>query len=114
MKGDENRSTGKLTRRQFLVGTGAIGAAMLLPGQLLAIPNGIPDAEGFLVVDLKKCQGCGICARECPAEAIKGGKRMVHVIEQDKCIKCGTCFDACPSKFNAVLKVSGVPVMAPT
>jgi NADH-quinone oxidoreductase subunit F len=65
-------------------------------------------------IDSEKCQGCGICARECPAEAIKGGKRMVHVIEQNKCIKCGTCFDACPSKFGAVLKVSGVPVAAPT
>jgi protein NrfC len=65
MEGDKNRSAGKLTRRQFLVGTGAMGAAMLLPGQLLAIPNGIPDSEGFLVVDLKKCQGCGTCMMAC-------------------------------------------------
>jgi len=65
MKDDKARSAGKLTRRQFLVGTSAIGAAMLLPGQLLAIPNGIPDSEGFLVVDLKKCQGCGTCMMAC-------------------------------------------------
>jgi protein NrfC len=65
MKDDKTRSAGKLTRRQFLVGTGAMGAAMLLPGQLLAIPNGIPDSEGFLVVDLKKCQGCGTCMMAC-------------------------------------------------
>ena len=61
----------------------------------------------------EKCEGCGICARACPAEAISGGKREVHVIDQDKCIKCGTCFDVCPSKFSAVERLSGEPVAAP-
>lgn len=65
MKDEKSSSTGKLTRRQFLVGTGALGAAILLPGQMLAIPNTIPDSEGFLVVDLKKCQGCGTCMMAC-------------------------------------------------
>ncbi|MFA5307937.1 MAG: NADH-quinone oxidoreductase subunit NuoF [Dehalococcoidales bacterium] len=60
-----------------------------------------------------KCQGCGICARECPTEAIAGGKRMVHVIDQDKCVKCGTCLDACPAKFKAIVKVSGEKVDVP-
>ena len=45
-----------------------------------------------------KCQGCGICLRDCPAEAIEGGKRMVHVIDQSKCIKCGTCLEVCPAR----------------
>jgi len=61
-----------------------------------------------------KCQGCGICLRECPTEAIAGGKRMVHVIDQDKCIKCGTCLEVCPAKFSAVLKVSGEEVAVPS
>ena len=60
-----------------------------------------------------KCQGCGICARECPAEAIVGGKRMVHVINQEKCVKCGTCLDACPARFSAIVKVSGEKVEVP-
>jgi len=60
-----------------------------------------------------KCQGCGICLRECPADAIVGGKRMVHVIDQDKCIKCGTCKEVCPARFDAVAKVSGEKVDVP-
>ena len=36
-----------------------------LPGRLLAIPNTIADSKGFLVVDLKKCQGCGTCMMAC-------------------------------------------------
>jgi len=60
-----------------------------------------------------KCQGCGICLRECPAEAISGGKRMIHVIDQSKCIKCGNCLDVCPPKFSAVVKVSGDEVAVP-
>jgi len=60
-----------------------------------------------------KCQGCGICLRDCPVEAISGGKRMVHIIDQSKCSKCGTCLDVCPAKFSAVVKVSGEKVSVP-
>jgi len=60
-----------------------------------------------------KCNGCMICARNCPAQAIEGGKRMVHVIDQHKCIKCGNCLDVCPSKFSAVVKVTGKPLDIP-
>ena len=61
-----------------------------------------------------KCQGCGICLRNCPSEAITGGKRMVHVIDQSKCIRCGTCLDICPTRFGAVVKVSGEKLAIPT
>jgi NADH:ubiquinone oxidoreductase subunit F (NADH-binding)/(2Fe-2S) ferredoxin/NAD-dependent dihydropyrimidine dehydrogenase PreA subunit len=54
-----------------------------------------------------KCQGCMICARKCPVQAVEGDKRMVHVIDQDKCINCGICFDVCPPKYSAVVKASG-------
>ncbi len=61
-----------------------------------------------------KCMACGICLRDCPVEAIAGGKRMVHVIDQSKCTKCGTCLDVCPERFNAVAKVSGEEIEVPS
>ena len=61
-----------------------------------------------------KCQGCGICLKNCSSEAISGGKRMVHIIDQSKCIKCGVCHDVCPTRFSAVVKVSGEEVAVPS
>ena len=58
-------------------------------------------------------QGCGICARECPANCIEGGKRMVHVIHQEKCVKCGNCYNVCPARFGAIVKVSGKKIEVP-
>ena len=64
-------------------------------------------------IDPDKCQACMICLRKCPAEAIDGGKKKIHVIDQEKCTKCGTCFEVCPPRFAAVRKVSGEPVPPP-
>jgi len=61
-----------------------------------------------------KCEGCMICRRNCPAEAIAGDRRLIHVINQEKCIKCGTCLDMCPKRFSAVVKVSGVKIDVPS
>ncbi len=64
-------------------------------------------------IDPDKCQACMSCGRKCPAEAIDGGKNLVHVVIQDKCTKCGSCLEACPARFGAVRKISGEPVPAP-
>jgi NADH-quinone oxidoreductase subunit F len=61
-----------------------------------------------------KCEGCGICIKACPVEAIVGGKRMVHIIDQSKCTKCGACIDVCPPKFSAIKKVSGEKIEVPS
>jgi ferredoxin len=52
-------------------------------------------------IDNELCEGCGLCARKCPADAIIGEKGKAHYVVQDKCIMCGMCFDTC--KFDAVL-----------
>ncbi len=62
----------------------------------------------------EKCRACMICMRNCPVQAISGGKKQVHVIDQAKCTKCGTCMDVCPEKFSAVTKLSGRPVPTAT
>ena len=58
-------------------------------------------------IDPDKCKACGACFKKCPAEAIEGGKKQIHVVLQDKCTKCGSCLEACPTAFNAVRKLSG-------
>lgn len=54
------------------------------------------------LIDPRKCKGCGLCARKCPAQCINGEKKKPYVIDQDQCIKCGSCLEACPVKFAAV------------
>ncbi len=61
-------------------------------------------------IDPEKCKGCGACFRKCPADAITGEKKQVHVIDQDKCTKCRGCVEACPAAFDAVRILSGEPV----
>jgi NADH-quinone oxidoreductase subunit F len=54
-----------------------------------------------------KCKACMICLRECPAGAIIGGKKQVHVINQSECIRCGVCMSVCPERFSAVECIPG-------
>lgn len=64
-------------------------------------------------IDPDKCQACMSCRKQCPAEAIVGGKNQIHVIDQEKCTKCGSCIEACPPRFGAIKKISGEPVPSP-
>ncbi len=50
----------------------------------------------------KKCKGCTLCARNCPADAITGKVKEPHKIDRNKCIKCGLCMRNC--KFGAIIK----------
>lgn len=53
-------------------------------------------------IDPDKCKGCTLCARTCPADAIIGSVREVHMIDSEKCLKCGACIDKC--RFGAIYK----------
>ncbi|MCP2239719.1 NADH-quinone oxidoreductase subunit NuoF [Thermoanaerobacterium thermosaccharolyticum] len=65
-------------------------------------PAGVCQALLRFRINPEKCKGCGICAKNCPTNAITGKVKQPHVIDQDKCIKCGTCMDKCP--FDAIYK----------
>ena len=53
-------------------------------------------------IDPDKCRGCTLCARICPADAIIGRVKEVHMINPEKCVKCGACMEKC--RFGAIYK----------
>lgn len=53
-------------------------------------------------IDQEKCNGCMLCPRSCPTDAIIGEKKQPHKILQELCIQCGKCFTVCNQ--DAVIK----------
>ena len=63
-------------------------------------PLELPDYfRGRVAIQPELCQGCGLCARDCPASALeleRTGRdqfRLTHY--QDRCAYCGQCADDC-------------------
>jgi NADH:ubiquinone oxidoreductase subunit F (NADH-binding)/(2Fe-2S) ferredoxin len=64
-------------------------------------PAGVCKSLFHYEIDHERCNGCTVCSRRCPTQAVTGLKKQPHVIDQIKCIKCGECYDAC--KFEAIV-----------
>ena len=47
-------------------------------------------------IDPETCNGCSLCAKNCPQACITGENKKPHTIDQDACIRCGVCMDVCP------------------
>ena len=52
-------------------------------------------------IDLEKCNGCGLCAKDCPLGIVRLENRKAIIGEG--CIACRTCFKVCPRE--AVIEV---------
>jgi len=53
------------------------------------------------IIDLEKCQVCGLCARVCPYNAITVDKELkITEVVEAACAGCGTCAAECP--FDAI------------
>ncbi|MCR4594938.1 MAG: NADH-quinone oxidoreductase subunit NuoF [Clostridiales bacterium] len=65
-------------------------------------PAGVCKDLLTYTIDKDKCIGCGLCAKNCPADAIsktdyiaEGHKLPSYAIDASKCIKCGVCMSNC-------------------
>ncbi len=47
--------------------------------------------------DVGRCVACGVCALQCPREAISIFKGCYAVVDVMKCVGCGICEKACPA-----------------
>jgi len=72
-------------------------------------PAGVCKSLLTFSINKDKCIGCGMCAKQCPADAIfktdyvaPGKKLPAWEINTEKCVKCGACVGTC--KFKAISK----------
>jgi NADH-quinone oxidoreductase subunit F len=49
---------------------------------------------------LDNCNGCHVCFKGCPVNAITGEPKSLHTINAEACIRCGICFQEC--RFDAI------------
>ncbi len=50
------------------------------------------------------CNGCDACRRECPAGAISGEPKQLHVIDPAVCTRCRLCYDVCPTHAVVIVR----------
>lgn len=70
------------------------------PATRVAGREAFDGARGHLVIEESKCIYCGICAKKCPALAIKVDRKPNQnwTLDPFKCIICSACVEACPKK----------------
>jgi len=85
-------------------GGGAETSALQIPGNY---PYKKTGGAGLVPKADNKCTGCGLCAENCPAQAIS--KKNLKAADSKKCISCMRCVVKCPQSAR---KVNGAMVSA--
>ena len=73
------------------------------------------DGDGPLVCNKETCVYCGLCAKECPVDALKVERKPEKIweVNEDECIKCGACIEKCPKDSLAFGSVAAAAPAAP-
>ncbi len=58
-------------------------------------PAGVCKELITFFIIAENCNGCTLCARNCPESSIVGELHQVHSIDSAKCIRCGICREVC-------------------
>ena len=53
--------------------------------------------------DISRCVACGVCALQCPREAISIYRGCYAVVDAMVCVGCGICESACPAGSMKVM-----------
>lgn len=53
--------------------------------------------------DISRCVACGVCALQCPREAISIYRGCYAVVDTTVCVGCGICESACPAGSMKVM-----------
>ena len=69
-------------------------------------------AKGFVVIDVDRCKGCGLCTNVCPVNILAlspdafnaKGYHPVVVTDAEKCIGCASCARICPDVVFTVYR----------
>jgi ferredoxin len=51
-----------------------------------------------LVLDARKCTGCGMCTSVCPHGVLALSDRQARIVDLNGCMECGACANNCPTK----------------
>lgn len=80
------------------------------------VPRAYPErTRGHVCIDAQACVYCGLCGRNCPANAItvdRTAKRWS--IERFSCVQCGYCVETCPKKCLSMAQTYTQPAEVKT